>query len=81
MVDNFYLGDRESMDTAAQMIWLIRSQAEEYLKNNQHHHIRIPEIILSKVWNDMGIKINSLPGINLAGDFWYDIDRREPCWK
>lgn len=76
MVDNFYLGDHKSVDIAANTFWHLRYEIQEYLKSNSYHHIRIPEIIQSKIWNDQGIKIHSLNGNNPAGDFWYDIERR-----
>lgn len=81
MVDNFYLGDASSMDAAATTFWHLRRQAEEYTSQGMLHHVRIPEIIQSRVWNGLGIAIHSLPGSNPFGNFHYDIDRRETQWK
>lgn len=81
MVDNFYLGDTESMDRASGTFWYLRKQAEEYTSNGMLHHVRIPEIIQSKIWNDLGIPIHPLQGSNPFGNFHYDIDRRDTAWK
>ncbi len=81
MVDNFYLGDSKSIDLAASCFWHLRQQAENYTAGGQLHHVRIPEIIQSKVWNDLGISIRTLPGESPAKNFYYDIDRRETVWK
>lgn len=81
MVDNFYLGDPASIDAASETFWHLREQAQEYTHRGMLHHVRIPEIIQSKVWNDLGIKIMPLPGANPFGNFHYDIDRRETPWR
>lgn len=81
MVDNFYLGDANSMDLAGETFWHLQQQAHEYTINGMLHHVRIPEIIQSKVWNDLGIRILPLPGSNPFGNFHYDIDRRETPWR
>ena len=81
MVDNFYLGPACLIDKANMSFWYLRQQAEIYTKNNQLHHVRIPEIIQSKIWQDLGIKIGGLPGTGHVGNFWYDIDRRETPWR
>lgn len=81
MVDNFYLGDYKSINLASDTFWYLRYEIQQYLKSNNHHHIRIPEIIQSKIWNDLGIKIYSLNGNNPAGDFWYDIERGDTPYK
>jgi hypothetical protein len=81
MADNFYLGDRTSMDKSSETFWYLRQTAKRLEKSGLLRHIRIPEIIQSKIWNDLGITINRLPGSNPAGDFWYDIDRKETRWK
>lgn len=81
MVDNFYLGDPASIDIASKTFWYLRQQAQEYTDAGMLHHVRIPEIIQSKIWNDLGIKIMRLPGTNPFGDFHYDIDRRETPWR
>lgn len=81
MADNFYLGDRRSMDKSSETFWYLRQTVKRLELSGLLHHARIPEVVQSKVWNDLGIVINRLPGSNPAGDFWYDIDRRETCWK
>lgn len=81
MVDNFYLGDSTSIDLAASTFWFLRKQAQEYTDAGMLHHVRIPEIIQSKIWNDLGIRIFPLEGSNPFGDFHYDIDRAETPWR
>ena len=81
MVDNFYLGDPASIDLAASTFWHLRRQAQEYTAAGMLHHVRIPEIIQSKIWNDLGINIRPLPGNNPFGNFHYDIDRRDTPWR
>ena len=81
MVDNFYLGDAASMDLASETFWHLHRQAQEYTNAGMLHHVRIPEIIQSKIWNDLGIQIMPLPGTNPFGNFHYDIDRRETPWR
>jgi hypothetical protein len=81
MVDNFYLGDARSMDQAANAFWYLRKQAQIYTAQGQLHHVRIPEIIQSRVWNDLGIPIRPLPGNSPFGNFHYDIDRSTPAWQ
>lgn len=81
MVDNFYLGDPFNMNNAATTFWKLKSQLIEYKQLNQFHQMKIPEIIQSKIWNDMNIPIHSLHGNNPFGNFWYDIDRQETPWK
>lgn len=81
MVDNFYLGDPASMDVAGKTFWYLREQARDYTSKGMLHHVRIPEIIQSKVWNDLGIRIMPLPGSNPFGNFHYDIDRNDTPWR
>lgn len=81
MVDNFYLGPTELMDKANNTFWNLRYQAQEYTAQGQLHHVRIPEIIQTKIWRDAGIKIAGLAGTGAVGNFWYDIDRSETKWK
>ena len=81
MVDNFYLGPANLIDQANNTFWYLKKQAEAYTQAKQLHHVRIPEIIQTKVWQDLGIKIGSLPGTGSVGNFWYDIDRTETPWR
>jgi hypothetical protein len=81
MVDNFYLGDPASMDLAASTFWHLRGKAQQYTDAGLLHHVRIPEIIQSQIWQDLGISINTLQGSSKVGDFPYEIDRRETQWK
>lgn len=81
MVDNFYLGDPASIDLASETFWYLRGQAKAYTDAGMLHHVRIPEIIQSKIWNDLGINTLSLPGSNPFGNFHYDIDRRDTPWR
>lgn len=81
MVDNFYLGDADSIDLASETFWHLRKQAQEYTDAGMLHHVRIPEIIQSKIWNDVGIRIMPLPGTSPFGNFHYDIDRRDTPWR
>ena len=81
MVDNFYIGDTNSVNIAASTLWHLRHQAEEYTKKNMLHHVRIPEIIQSQIWKNLGITIHSLPGTSLFGNFNYEIDRSETLYQ
>lgn len=81
MVDNFYLGPGDLMNKANETFWSIRKQAQEYTNANMLHHVRIPEIIQTKIWQDSKITINGLPGTGDVGNFWYDIDRTETKWR
>ena len=81
MVDNFYLGPTSLMDRANDTFWNLRYQAQEYTAQGKLHHVRIPEIIQTKIWQDAGIGIGGLPGSGSVGNFWYDIDRSETKWK
>lgn len=81
MVDNFYLGPTELIDHASMTFWHLKNQAEIYTNANQLHHVRIPEIIQTKVWQNLGIKIDGLPGTGSVGNFWYDIDRTDTPWR
>lgn len=81
MVDNFYLGDARNMDLAAETFWHLRERAQVYTDQGLLHHVRIPEIIQSSVWNDLGIPIRPLPGTNPFGNFHYEIDRQETTWR
>jgi hypothetical protein len=81
MVDNFYLGDARNMDLAAKTFWHLRARSQNYTEQGLLHQVRIPEIIQSSVWNDLGIPIRPLPGTNPFGNFHYDIDRQETTWK
>ena len=81
MVDNFYLGDKDSIDKAAMTFWHLRDVAADWTNKGMFHHVRIPEIIQSQVWHNLGIRIRRLAGQNPFGDFWYDIDRRETQWR
>jgi hypothetical protein len=80
MVDNFYIGPTNCIDIANNTFWSLRYQAEEYTKLGLLHHVRIPEIIQTKIWHDAGITIGSLNGSGSLGNFWYDIDRSETKW-
>ena len=77
IADNFYLGPTASVDLANTTFLNLQKQAEEYTVAEKWHELRIAEVIESKIWNNLGVGIGSLPGTNLFGDFWYDIDRRE----
>lgn len=81
MVDNFYLGDANSVSIAASTLWHLRHQAEEYTKKDMIHHVRIPEIIQSQIWKNLGITIRNLPGSSHFGDFNYEIDRSDTEYK
>ena len=81
MVDNFYIGDRESIDFVSGTLWHLRYQIDKYKDSNQLHHIRIPEIIQSQIWKNMGITIRSLLGTSPFGNFNYEIDRTETEYK
>jgi len=81
MVDNFYIGDPTNMDIAASTFWHLRKQAQEYTNAGLLHHVRIPEIIQSQVWHELGIPIKTLPGSSALGEFHYEIDRRDTVWK
>lgn len=81
MVDNFYLGPTDLVDQANNTFWNLRYQAQEYTEHGQLHHVRIPEIIQTKIWRDAGIAIAGLSGTGAVGNFWYDIDRSETKWK
>lgn len=81
MVDNFYLGPRELMNAANETFWKIRKQAQEYTNLRMLHHVRIPEIIQTKIWQDSKIPIDGLPGTGNFGNFWYEIDRSDTLWK
>jgi hypothetical protein len=75
MVDNFYLGPSHSIDIANSTFWKLRDVAQDYTDKGQLHQVRIPEIIQSRIWQENGIKIDSLSGSGQWGNFWYDIDR------
>jgi hypothetical protein len=81
MVDNFYLGDCKSIDIVSNTLWHLKLQIQQYQTHNQLHHIRIPEIIQSQIWQNMGIKIHSLPGTSPFGNFNYEIDRSETEYR
>lgn len=81
MVDNFYLGPTALMDTANNTFWQLKYQAQEWTSQGRLHQVRIPEIIQTKIWQDAGITIGSLPGTGSVGNFWYDIDRSDTKWK
>jgi hypothetical protein len=81
MVDNFYIGDRNSIDLASSTFWHLKKQCEQWTSEGKLHQVRIPEIIQSKIWNDLGITIRPLPGSSPFNNFYYDIDRRETPWR
>lgn len=81
MVDNFYIGPTDLVDRANMTFWYLKKQADDYHNSNQLHHVRIPEIIQTKVWQDLGIRISGLPGTGAVGNFWYDIDRTDTPWR
>lgn len=81
MVDNFYIGDRSSMDLASTTFWHLRAMVKDMDLENKFHQMRIPEIIQTLVWNKLDIKIHSLKGNSPTNNFWYDIDRRDSIMK
>lgn len=77
MVDNFYVGDRSSIDLASTTFWHLHALVKDMDRENKFHQMRIPEIIQTLVWNNLNIKIHSLKGNSPTNNFWYDIDRRD----
>lgn len=81
MVDNFYLGPRDLINMASDTFWNLKKMAQKLTDSNLLHHVRIPEIIQTMIWNDLKIPIGSLPGNGQYGNFWYDIDRSDTKYK
>jgi hypothetical protein len=81
MVDNFYLGPKNLIDRANDSFWQLRSQAQEWTNAGMLHHVRIPEIIQTKLWQNADIPIASLSGCGHNNSFYYDIDRSETQWQ
>jgi hypothetical protein len=81
MADNFYLGPADIVDSANESFWKLRSQIVRYANQNKVHELRTPEIIQTHIWQEAGIKIDTLPGAAKFGCFWYDIDRSDTEWK
>lgn len=81
MQDNFYLGPRELIDKASSTYWYLRNQANTWKKEKLNYYISCTEVLQSKVWNDLGIKIENLPGNTHYGSFAYDVDRAESVWR
>lgn len=81
MVDNFYLGDTNSVNMVSTTLWHLRQQAEEYTQKGMLHEVRIPEIIQSQIWKNLGVDIHSLPGTSPFGNFNYEIDRSETEYR
>lgn len=80
MVDNFYLGPTVHMDQASQTFWRLQQKASEWTSKGWQHEVRIPEIIQTAIWQDLGIPIDGLPGIGASGNFFYEIDRTPTRW-
>lgn len=81
MVDNFYLGPGKLIDTAATTVWRLQAKAAEWSIKGWQHQVRIPEIIQTSIWQDMGITIDGLEGSGASGNFFYEIDRSNTSWK
>jgi hypothetical protein len=81
MVDNFYLGPADLVDRANDTFWTLRSQVMRYVNQNRIHELLTPEIIQTHIWQEAGIKIDTLPGSSEFGCFWYNIDRSDTEWK
>lgn len=81
MVDNFYLGPTELIDKANSTFWHLKEMAHRLTELTLSHHVRIPEIIQTIIWRELGVSIGGLPGVGEYGNFWYDIDRSETKFK
>jgi hypothetical protein len=80
--DNFYLGPPELVDRANTEFWYLRDQINAWVdRGNMDYQMACTEIIQSKVWKNLGIKVGPLPGGNQWGHFAFDIDRRDTPWK
>ncbi len=81
MVDNFYLGPTELMNKANSTFWHLKKTAHRLTELGSIHHVRIPEIIQTIIWRELGTPIGGLPGSGKYGNFWYDIDRSDTKFK
>lgn len=81
MVDNFYFGPSILIDKAADTFWHMKRTTYEQIARLNFHNVAIPEILLSKVWHDLGVPIGTLTGRGEHGNFNYDIDRRDTEWR
>lgn len=81
MVDNFYLGPAELINKANSTFWHLKEMAHRLTGLNLLHHVRIPEIIQTIIWRELGCPIGGLSGCGEHGNFLYDIDRDLTPWK
>jgi hypothetical protein len=81
MVDNFYIGPGKLIDKASTTFWRLQGKAAEWTIKGWQHQIRIPEIIQTAIWQDLGISIGGLEGIGSSKNFFYEIDRNDTPWK
>lgn len=81
MVDNFYLGPAYLVDKVSNSFWSLKEICNRLTDLGLFHHVRIPEILQTIMWRELGVPIGGLPGCGQYGNFWYDIDRSDTKWK
>lgn len=81
MADNFFLGPTLMMDKSSESFWTMNREVYKSIAALRFHDVAIAEILQTKAWKALDIKIGSLPGTGAHGNFDYDIDRSETEWK
>jgi hypothetical protein len=81
MVDNFFIGPTLMMDKSSEAFWTMNREAYKSIAALQFHDVAIAEILQTKAWKALGIKIGTLPGAGAHGNYEYEIDRSETEWK